>query len=69
MCPVLDIPLILGAAPKSPNLPSIDRIRPERGYVKGNVAVISWRANHLKNDCVDEAELRKVADYMSRHRT
>lgn len=30
--------------------PSIDRIVPELGYVKGNVAVISMKANRLKSN-------------------
>lgn len=48
-CPVLGIPLILGAA-RSPNSPSLDRIVPSRGYVPGNVRVVSDRANRLKGD-------------------
>lgn len=32
------------------NSPSIDKIIPSLGYVPGNVRVISWRANRLKND-------------------
>ena len=36
---------------------SLDRILPELGYVPGNVAVISWRANRLKGSAsVDELE-------------
>jgi hypothetical protein len=65
-CPVLGIKITLGAPAHSPGLPSIDRLRPALGYVKGNIVVISWRANHLKNDCTDANELRKVADYMDR---
>lgn len=65
-CPVLGIPITLGAPPRSPGLPSIDRIIPALGYVKGNVAVISWRANNLKHDCVSGAELRLVAAYIDR---
>ena len=50
VCPVLQIPLVLGAGVNAPNLPSVDRIRGELGYVKGNVRVISYRANLLKSD-------------------
>lgn len=49
-CPVLDIPLTIAAKGFQPNSPSIDRIIPALGYVPGNVAVISNRANLLKRD-------------------
>jgi hypothetical protein len=39
------------------NSPSLDRILPELGYIKGNVWVISYKANSAKNDLtVDELE-------------
>lgn len=42
----------------SPNRASVDRLVPSLGYVKGNVRVISARANLLKNDAtVEELEL------------
>jgi len=63
-CPVLGMPLIMhkGGSAQA----SLDRIHPQKGYVKGNVKVISLRANMLKNDCIDPAELRAVADYIER---
>jgi len=42
-----------------PNSPSLDRIDPSKGYVKGNVWVISYRANAIKNDATHE-ELKRV---------
>ena len=63
-CPVLGIPLIYGGGRNNPNSPSVDRRIPALGYVKGNVQVISLRANKLKSDCIDPEELRKVADYV-----
>lgn len=63
ICPVLGIPLIASKHKYSPNSPSLDRIKPALGYVKGNVRVISYRANMLKNDATIE-ELQKVIDYM-----
>lgn len=37
--------------------PTLDRIRPELGYVHGNVWVISYRANTIKNDAsIEELE-------------
>lgn len=47
------------------NTPSIDQIEPGMGYVKGNVTIMSWRANHLKCNGTPE-ELRAVADYAAR---
>lgn len=47
-CPVLDVPIVLEAG--SDYAPSLDRIDSSRGYVKGNVIVMSKRANTLKNN-------------------
>lgn len=57
VCPVLGIPLRLGVGKPQDNSPTIDRLDSSKGYVKGNVAVISYRANRLKNDgTADEHE-------------
>lgn len=42
---------------------SLDRIVPSLGYVPGNVAVISHRANRIKSDATAD-ELRAVADWL-----
>jgi len=62
VCPLLGIPIVeghmKGKQGPSPNSPSLDRIRPELGYVKGNLWVISHRANIIKQDATpDELEL------------
>lgn len=64
-CPALGLPLDysgsrLGGADNSP---SIDRLNPELGYVKGNVVVLSMKANRIKNNATSE-ELFKVAAYL-----
>lgn len=59
-CPILKIPIYrnIGGKGMSPNSISIDRIIPELGYVKGNIQIISQRANVMKNDAsVEELEL------------
>lgn len=61
-CPVLGIK-ILARSYRSNTSPSIDRIDNSKGYIKGNVAIISWRANRLKNDgTADEHE--RIAQWM-----
>jgi hypothetical protein len=51
VCPILNIPLFSTVGKGiSGNSPSIDRIDNSLGYVKGNVQVISWRANDLKSN-------------------
>lgn len=61
-CPILGIVLKSnrgGRPGMFPDSPSLDRIKPELGYVKGNVRVISNRANHLKSNATLE-EHRKI---------
>lgn len=62
-CPVLGIPLVVGNKRRHDNSPTIDRVVPEKGYVPGNVAVISWRANRIKNNGTAE-EHRRIAAYI-----
>ena len=57
-CPLLGIKIESNNFRNSPNNPSLDKIIPEKGYIKGNVWVISNRANTLKNDAsLQELEL------------
>lgn len=64
VCPVLGLPLEVGGGSFNDNSPSIDKIVPELGYVKGNVAVISMLANRIKSSCSDASVFRKIADYI-----
>ena len=41
---------------------SIDRIYPKKGYVKGNIVVVSMRANRIKTDATVD-KIRKVGDF------
>ncbi len=52
-----------GRGRTQPDCPSLDRLRPELGYVKENVQVISWRANWLKRDGTLE-EFERVVSYL-----
>jgi len=70
LCPLLGIPLergqgVAGAIAASP---SLDRMNPELGYVPGNVAVISRKANLMKNDASSEELLafaKNIANYLA----
>lgn len=55
LCPLLEIPIELDVEGKTqPNSPSLDRIVPDLGYVKGNVRVISYKANTMKTNATPE---------------
>lgn len=57
VCPVLGIPLQSSRnGCWADGSPSIDRIDPKKGYVRGNIAIISWRANDIKGN----ASLREI---------
>lgn len=64
-CPILGIPLKIAAGTPTDNSPSLDRLLPSEGYVRGNVAVISFRANAIKNSATSD-ELRAVANWLNR---
>lgn len=69
-CPILGIKLVVatkvfrgaGVGGDDDSM-SLDRIRAERGYVPGNVAVISWRANRMKGSATLE-ELEKLVAWL-----
>lgn len=60
-CPVLGMKLDYFGGDGSNNA-SIDRIDSNKGYVPGNVHIISWRANMLKSNATVD-ELRQVYEY------
>jgi len=62
-CPVLGLILTVSDATPSANSPTIDRIDNSLGYIRGNVRVISYRANTLKNDATLE-EIEAIRKYM-----
>jgi hypothetical protein len=50
VCPVLGIPLLKGSGKPSDHSPSLDRVVAELGYTRGNVVVISHKANRMKSN-------------------
>lgn len=66
-CPLLGVILTFGNTHSNKRCsPSLDRKDPAKGYVKGNVWVISNRANTIKNDATPE-ELRQMAEGIQKH--
>lgn len=65
-CPILDIPLVRHGPGLFDDMPSIDRVIPELGYVPNNVNIISWKANRLKNNATLE-EVKKILKYMQKN--
>ncbi len=64
VCPILGIPLYISDGGASDNSPSLDRMNNDKGYVKGNVLVCSWKANKIKQHGTAE-EHRKIADFLT----
>ena len=64
-CPLLGIPLAVSAGIPRPHSPSLDRKEPSGGYVRGNVWVISYRANTIKQDAT-LAELQALVHNLER---
>lgn len=59
-CPLLGIELKRGKIKNRDAAPSIDRIDSDKGYIPGNVWVISFRANRIKNNATSD-ELLQIA--------
>jgi len=62
-CPVLGIKLEPGDGKLHDASPTLDRIVSEKGYVKGNIAVISYKANRMKQDATLE-ELEALTSWV-----
>jgi hypothetical protein len=66
VCSVYGIRLDCSAGPRAQDLPSLDRIDNAKGYIPGNVRVISWAANYDKGRLSLE-RARALVSYMSEH--
>lgn len=66
-CPILDIKIERKEYGKGgsfqPNSPSLDKIIPSKGYIKGNIMIISMKANAMKYNATIN-ELLKFSENM-----
>ena len=64
-CPILGLELDWENpwSRKMENSVSFDRIDNTKGYIRGNVKIISWRAYRIKNDGLAEEHI-KIAEYI-----
>lgn len=63
VCPALGVVLRRNAHNRADSSPSLDRVIPGLGYVPGNIRVISYRANTIKNNGTF-SELLRVANWL-----
>lgn len=64
-CPMLGMELQFSNKVSRDDSPSLDRVIPELGYVPGNIQLISYRANRIKNDA-SLVELKKIVAFLER---
>lgn len=67
-CPMLGITLQFNNKSSKDDSPSLDRIIPKLGYVPGNILLISYRANRIKNDAT-LTELENIILFLKNLRT
>jgi hypothetical protein len=62
-CPILNVKLDISyMSNKNRYFPSVDRIDSNKGYIKGNIMIVSMKANMMKNDATQE-ELLNFSNY------
>jgi hypothetical protein len=64
VCPALGIPLVnFTSRGPTDSSATIDRVDPTKGYVRGNIAVISSLANRIKNNA-NATDILKVGRWL-----
>jgi hypothetical protein len=66
-CPIFDTEFKSGLKNKNV-LPTIDKIVPQKGYTKGNIAIISFLANKMKSDVKDMNQFKKLYEFYKNYK-
>lgn len=65
ICPILGLPIKKAIDGNRDLSPSLDRIDNDKGYIKGNIQVISFKANAMKLTA-DKSELINFANWVKK---
>lgn len=68
-CPYLGIKLV-STRPRGDSrrdIATLDRIDPTKGYIKGNIEVMSWLANTMKNNASTELLIKFAHEVLKRY--
>jgi hypothetical protein len=68
-CPLLGMRLQRGIKTSVDSSPTLDRKKPSRGYVRGNIWVISAKANRMKSDASLAEMIRLVRNWRTHEHT
>lgn len=66
-CPYLKVPFIIGTKENYQYTHSLDRIDNDKGYIKGNVEIISKKANSMKNNATNEELISFALEVIKRN--
>lgn len=61
-CPIFGVELVMGSGTNHKWSPSLDKIVPSKGYVKGNIIVVSHFANSIKSNAAPD-QIMAVAKF------
>lgn len=67
VCPVLGVLLKRNRKTMNEDSASVDRVNPSKGYVPGNVLVVSLKANRIKTNATPK-EIARVATFYGQYR-
>ena len=67
VCPYLGITLEFNEGRPKPSSYSVDRLDSSKGYIKGNVEVVSFKANAMKQDASIDEQIRFAKEILRRY--